>query len=475
MLRHIEQPAAWAREHHTRFVSELAEFVRFPTVSAQPSHAQDMRRSARWLAAHLGRIGLEHVRLVETQGHPLVYADWLRAHSKPTLLLYGHYDVQPPEPEREWRTGPFVPVVRFDRLFGRGASDDKGQMFVHIKAVESWLHSTGALPLNLRCVFEGEEEIGSLNLLRFLGQHSDQIASEVAVISDSPMANAQEPAITCALRGALSVELEVRGQDRDLHSGAYGGAIHNPLQALCEILAALHDEHGAIAIPDFYTPVREVSRAERLELRQTGPRNEDVLRGAGATRGWGEPGFSLYERITIRPALTVNGIIGGYQGEGAKAVIPAAATAKLNFRLVPDQDPRDVFDQLRDHLAMMTSVGVRTRLRAQMMARPVVIDRDQPAFEAAAQACLFGFGRPPRFLRAGGTIPIVSALIESLHIPVVLLGFALPEDRLHAPNESFSLSVFQRAVQTSIAFLAAVAEIVPAATTYQRPGSAYVF
>ena len=474
MLTQVERPSAWAREHHARFVSELIDFVRFPGVSAQPSHAPDMRRSASWLAAHLRGIGLEHVRLQETAGQPIVYADWLHAEARPTVLIYGHYDVQPPEPEQEWRTPPFAPTIRFDRLYGRGASDDKGQLFVHVKALESWLQSTAALPVNVRCLFEGEEEVGSAGLLRFLEAHADRLAADVAVISDSPMATADEPAITYALRGALSAELEVRGSARDLHSGAYGGAIHNPLQAMSEILAGLHDDRGAIAIPDFYARVRTVSPAERAEMRKNGPSDEDLLRGAGAQAGWGEAGFSLYERIAIRPALTINGLSGGYQGPGAKAVIPAVATAKLNFRLVPDQDPAEIIRQLRRHVAAVTPSGLRTWLRPQMMARPVVVDRDHSVFRAAARACRFGFGRPPRFLRAGGTIPIVNALGETLRIPVVLLGFALPEDRLHAPNESFSLSVFRRAVQTSIAFLAAAVHTVRPSALPARRGLSYV-
>ena len=474
MLTPVAGPAAWAHAHHAQFVAELAQFVRFPGVSAQPAHAADIRRSASWLADHLRGIGLEHVRLEDTAGAPLVYADWLHAAGRPTLLVYGHYDVQPPDPEQEWRSPPFTPAVRFDRLFGRGSSDDKGQLFVHVKAIEAWLRSAGTLPVNVRCVFEGEEETGSASLLRFLAAHADRLAADVAVISDSPMAADDEPAITYALRGALSCELEVRGPARDLHSGAYGGAIHNPLQALCAILAGLHDARGAVTLPGFYARVRAVSAAERADMRTQGPADADLLRGAGAAAGWGEPGFSLYERIAIRPALTMNGIAGGYHGPGAKAVIPAAVSAKLNFRLVPDQDPAEILGQLREHVAAVTPAGLRTRLRPQMLAPPVVVDRAHPAFRAAARACTFGFGRAPRFLRAGGTIPVVAALTESLRIPVVLLGFALPEDRLHAPNESFSLPVFRRAVQTSIAFLAALVDTVRPSARDARRGLSYV-
>jgi acetylornithine deacetylase/succinyl-diaminopimelate desuccinylase-like protein len=455
----VDQASAWAHAESARFVGELADFVRFPSVGAQAEHKPDMRRCAAWLAEHLDGIGLENAAVVRTGGHPLVYADWLHDALAPTLLVYGHYDVQPAEPFEQWHTPPFQPEVREGRLYGRGASDDKGQMFVHIKAMEAWLRTTGRLPVNVRCIFEGEEEIGSTHLLPLLEGHAAQFASDVALVSDTPMSGPGQPAITYALRGALSVELEVRGPGRDLHSGAYGGAVCNPLQAICELIASLHDGEGRVMLPGFYFTVREWEAAERAYMARSGPSDAELLAGAEAEHACGEREFSLYERITIRPALTVNGIIGGYQGTGAKAVIPARAVAKLNLRLAPDQDPNEVEEQLRTHLRKLAPATVRTTIRRQMASPAVVIDRRHPVMRAAAWACVRGFGRRPRFLRAGGTIPAVAALRTVLNIPVVLLGFALAEDALHGPDESFSLRIFGRAVDTSIAFMAGLRHI----------------
>jgi acetylornithine deacetylase/succinyl-diaminopimelate desuccinylase-like protein len=453
--------ARWASDRHGRFVRELTELVRFASVSAQPRHARHLEACASWLAAHLAAIGLEDVEVIETAGPPVVHASWLRAPGAPTVLIYGHYDVQPPEPIADWRTPPFHPVVRGGRLYGRGASDDKGQMFVHVKALEAWLHSTGRLPVNVRCVFEGEEEVGSSHLTALIEATPGRFAADVALASDSPMSADGRPAITYSLRGALSVEIDVRRGGRDVHSGAYGGAIDNALQTLCAALAAMH-EGGRVAIPGFYDRVQRIADEERAYMARTGPNPRDLLAGTGAAIGAGEPGFSPYERIAIRPALTINGVAGGYRGPGAKAVIPARAAAKLNFRLVPDQDPLEVERQLRAYIRDLTPPAATIAVHRQMVARPVVVDRSHPVMQIAARACLFGFGSAPRFLRAGGTIPVISAFTESLGAPVVLMGFALPEDALHGPNESFDLTTFKRAVSTSIAFLDGVGDMAAA-------------
>jgi acetylornithine deacetylase/succinyl-diaminopimelate desuccinylase-like protein len=450
------------------FVTELSDFVRFPSVSAEPRHANDLKHCAAWLAAHLRQIGLEHVSIVPTPRHPIVYADWRRRPERPTVLIYGHYDVQPPDPLSEWQSPPFEPVVRGNDLYGRGASDDKGQMFVHLKALESYLRTAGELPVNVKCLFEGEEEIGSPHLLPFLARQWDTLVADVAVISDTRMLAPDRPALTYALRGALSLELEVRGPEQDLHSGNFGGAVHNPPQALCEILAGLHDAYGRVAIPGFYKRVRRVSAEERAEMSHVGPTDERMLGDARAPQGWGERGYTLYERTTIRPALTINGIIGGYQGPGAKAVIPASAVAKLNFRLVPDQDPREIEQLFRQHIAKLTPATVRTIVRTQIAARPVLVNRRHPAVRARAVAYQKGFGTAPVFLRSGGTIPVASILQEVLGIPTVLMGFALPDDRMHAPNEKFHLPNFFRGIATSIHFLA---EVGAAGASIRAPAS----
>jgi acetylornithine deacetylase/succinyl-diaminopimelate desuccinylase-like protein len=453
MKRQIEQPLAYARAHRVRFVSELADLIRFPTVSGQPRHARDLRRCAEWLASHLGRVGLEHVHIIPTSRHPLVYADWRHAPGAPTVLIYGHYDVQPAEPLDAWHTPPFEPVRRGRNLHGRGASDDKGQLFVHMKAVESLLRSTGTLPVNVKMILEGEEEIGSASLLRFIEDHRDELSADVVVISDMRIPSVAQPAITESLRGMLSLELDVYGADVDLHSGIFGGAIANPLQALCEILAGLHDRTGRIAIPGFYDHVRVASARERAEMARTGPTDAEVLRDAKARSSRGEPGFTLYESTTIRPALTTNGISGGYQGRGPKAVIPAIARAKLGFRLVGDQSPVRIDRLFREHVARYSPPWVRCVVRTIAMADPVRIDRTHPAFRAVEAAYHICFGAAPMYLKLGGTIPPASAFQKLLGAPIAMMGFALPDDRLHAPDEKFDLECFFRGIDTSIVFL----------------------
>jgi acetylornithine deacetylase/succinyl-diaminopimelate desuccinylase-like protein len=432
-----------------RALHELQQFLRFPSVSAQPQHAPDVKRCAQWLATHLRHIGLEQVEIIATPRHPIVYAEGRHAPGKPTVLIYGHYDVQPAEPFDQWRTPPFEPTVIGNDLFGRGASDDKGQLFAHLKAIESLLR----LPVNVKILFEGEEEIGSPNLKPYVQRHAGKLAADVAVMSDTRFLAAEQPALTYALRGGLSMELEVRGAQGDLHSGNFGGAVHNPLQALCEIVAQLHDRHGRIAISGFYDCVRRWSDTERAFMARQGPSDEQLLCDARAQTTWGERGYSLYERVTIRPSLSVTGIAGGYAGPGVKAVIPARAVAKLNFRLVPDQDPTQIAALVRAHLLALVPPTVRAEVRVLLQARPALIERDHPAMRAAARAYQHGFGVAPVWLRSGGTIPVVNTLQEVLGVPVVLMGFALPDDRMHAPNEKFHVPNFYRGIATCRQFL----------------------
>jgi acetylornithine deacetylase/succinyl-diaminopimelate desuccinylase-like protein len=455
--------AAYVRTHRQRFVAELKEFIRFPSVSADPRHAADVHRCAAWLAGHLRRVGLDRVQLWASSGHPLVYAEWRRAAGRPTVLIYGHYDVQPADPLSEWHTPPFEPAVRDGTLYGRGASDDKGQMFAHVKALETYLRTTGRLPVNVRCLFEGEEEVGSPHLASALARHRGALAADVAVLSDTAMPAPDRPALTYALRGLLSLELDVQGPRHDLHSGNFGGAVHNPTQALCEILARLHDGNGRVTVPGFYDRVRSVGAGERTYLARTGPSDAGVLRNAGAERGWGEAGWTPRERATLRPALTINGITGGYQGSGGKAVIPARASAKVSFRLVPDQDPDEIDRLFRRHLARLTPPTVRVTAHTRARARPALLDRNHPALRAAAVAYRQGFGVAPVFVRSGGTIPVVNTLHEVFRIPTVLLGFALGDDRLHAPDERFRLRQFDNGIATCLHFLDALAQLPRAA------------
>ncbi len=440
-----------------RFIEELKEFIRFPGIASQRKHAGDLQACARWLAGHVQKIGLENVKLLEAGGPPVVYADWMRDPRRRTILIYGHYDVQPADPLKEWRTPPFEPQVRDGYLYGRGASDDKGQVFAHIKALESLLQESGSLPANVRLIVEGEEEAGSPHLRRLLESRRRDLACHAAVISDMPMPARGKPGITYSMRGDLSLEAEVESLDHDLHSGLYGGAVLNPLQAVCEGVARLHDSAGRVAVAGFYDAAQPVTAEGRRFMKATGPGRAEFLRNAGARSGWGEPGYSLYERATIRPCITVNGIVGGYQGEGGKAVIPARASVKLNLRLVPDQDWREIARLVAAHFKRSLPAGARCRVKVEKAAEPVAIGRGDPAIRAAAAAYRRGFGREPAFLRSGGTLPVAQLCQDVLGVTPVLMGFALPDDRMHAPNERFALENFYAGIETSRAFLAEVA------------------
>lgn len=455
-MSYIERTITFANANRKHFLSDLKEFVHFHSVSTEQQHVDDLKECASWLANHLHQIGLEHVKIMPTRHHPIVYADWCHLPGYPTVLVYGHYDVQPPDPLNEWRSPPFIPTLKGDNLYGRGASDDKGQMFAHIKALESYLRRSGKLPINVKCVFEGEEEIGSPNLRPFVERYRSALAADFAVLFDMSIPGPECPAITYAMRGALSLELEVVGPKRDLHSGNFGGAVHNPLQALCEIIANLHDAEGRVKIPGFYDRVRQVTAKERAYMACVGPTDEQILLDAQVEKGWGERGHTLYERSTIRPALTINGITGGYQGAGGKAVIPARATAKLSFRLVPDQGPYEIDQLFRQYITQITPPTVKSIVRTSFGAVPITTNTRHPAVRAAAKAYYRGFGAMPVYLRCGGTIPAINIFQEILGIPTVLMGFGLPDDMIHAPNEKFYLPNFYKGISTCIWFLAEV-------------------
>lgn len=449
----------YARRNRRRFIAELQEFIRFPSISNEPRHSADIKKCAAWLAAHLRRIGMDHVRVVPTRHHPMVYASWRRAPGKPTILIYGHYDVQPVEPLDQWRNSPFDPVVKDNKIYGRGACDDKGQLFTHIKAIESFLKTERALPVNVKCLFEGDEEAGSPELQAFVERHKSALRADAAVMSDTRMLGPDQPAIGYAQRGNVRFELEVQGPRRDLHSGSFGGVVLNPLQALCEILSTLHHNDGRIAIPGFYDKVREWSEQERDYMARTGPKDAEILRDAGVSHAWGENGFTAYERVTIRPSLSLNGLTGGYQGSGIKTVIPAKASAKLSIRTVPDQDPSEIQRGLQEHIAAVTPQGVRARLTMLGASDPALVNRNHPAMRVAALAYQKGFGAKPVFLRSGGSVPAASVFQKVLGIPTILMGFALPDDGMHAPNEKFNLPNFFRGIETCIWFLAAAARL----------------
>ena len=436
-----------------RFLRELQQLVAFPSISTDPRYAGAVRACAGWLAGHLRGLGLDAVRVFETPRHPIVYAEKRVSAARPTLLIYGHYDVQPVAPAATWTVPPFGGLIRVNRLYGRGASDDKGQFFTHLKALEILLKSGRVLPLNVKILLEGEEEIGSPNLGAFIRQHRRLLRADCAVISDTNLLSADQPALTFGLRGSFSAELEVGGTPAELHSGVFGGAVLNPLQALCELLAGLHDGQGRITLPGFYDTVRLPLPAERAYAARHGPTDARLLREAGARPGWGEPGFSCYERTTLRPSLSITGLSGGYQGEGTKSIIPPLARAKLSFRLAPGQQPQTVEQQLRAYLARHTPPQVRATLTAQLHAPPYEVAPSHPAMRAAARAYAAGFGRAPVLQRSGGTIPVAGLLEEALGLKTVLMGFGLPDDHKHGPDEFLYLPNFWRGIQTSVAFM----------------------
>jgi len=449
----------YAREHRPRFVAELKQFLRFPSVSSEPAHSKDIRSCAVWLARHLQNIGLDRVRIIPTRGNPIVYASWLRAAGCPTLIIYGHYDVVSAGPLRAWRTPPFTPTLQNSDLHARGAADDKGQLFAHVKAIESWLSIRHSLPVNVKCIFEGEEEIGGPHLTSFITRNRHTLRADAAVISDTRMLGPGRPAISYAQRGRLRAELKVTGPRHELHSGNFGGAVLSPVQALCEMIALLHDADGHVAVPGFYDDVRQWSEKERLFMRRNGPTDAEVLQDAQVERDWGESEFSLYERTTIRPAVTLNGIVGGHYGSGFKSIIPASATAKVGFRLVPDQEPQKIAQLFRDYIARITPQSVRSSVRTYAPAAPALVDRNDPAIKAAAFAYERGFGSAPAFIRSGGAIPVVNTFQQILGCPAVLMGFGLPDDQIHGPNEKFHLPNFYKAIATSIWYLTAIAKL----------------
>ena len=388
----------YALRHGDRFVNELQRFVSIPSVSTDPTSARHMRSAANWLAAHLQSIGMNRVEVAPTRRHPIVYADWVHRRGRPTVLIYGHYDVQPVDPVSSWSTPPFRPTIVGNELRGRGASDDKGQLFIHVKALESWLKGSGSLPVNVRCVFEGEEEIGSPNLRLWLEHRRDGLRSDVAVISDFRMLGPDRPALTYSLRGALGFEVVVHGPAyADLHSGSFGGIVEEPARVLAEIIGELRSGTCGRGIPGVDANVRELGSAERRFMAHNGPSDAEILASGQIRCSCRQPGYSLYESTTIRPALTVNGITAGYQGSGSKAVIPAVASAKFNARLVPDQDPVEVEAALRGLITEIAArhPGSRVTVRTLLKARPAVAERHHPAMRAAARRRSRGLRRRP--------------------------------------------------------------------------------
>jgi acetylornithine deacetylase/succinyl-diaminopimelate desuccinylase-like protein len=447
----------YAHTNRDQFLAELTEFLRIPSVSTQPERKPDIERAAVWLRDRLLAAGFPQAEVMPTPGHPIVYAEWLAAGPEaPTILVYGHYDVQPPDPLELWDTPPFEPVIVGDDIFARGASDDKGQLYVYVKAVEAFKETNetaGAPPVNVKCIFEGEEESGSLSLEPFIREHADLLAADVAVISDTHILGKATPSIVYALRGLTYVEVEVTGPDHDLHSGIYGGAVQNPINVLCAMIAQLQDESGRITIPGFYDQVRELAAEERVELAKAPFEREVWLGEAGVKTDWGEPAYTIVERTAARPTLDVNGIWGGYIQPGAKTVLPSKAFAKISMRLVPDQESGEIMRLIRDYLAEIAPPAVDVEVRDLHGGEAAIVRRDSPAMVAACRAYAEAFGKEPVFVREGGSIPVVAKFQRVLGVETILMGFGLPDDRLHSPNEKFHLPNFYKGIETIIYFM----------------------
>ncbi len=463
----LEKALTFAREHREAHLSQLLDWLRIPSVSTLPEHKDDVRRAAQFAADKLSAMGFPRVGVDETPGHPIVYAERTGLPA-PTLLIYGHFDVQPVDPLDEWTRPPFDPRVEGENLYARGASDDKGQAFAVLAALESYLETSGELPVNLKLLFEGEEEVTSPNLFPYIRSQAQKLAADAILIADQDMLDPKVPVVMWGVRGNLYVEIEIRGPAYDLHSGTFGGAVDNPFNVLVRLLARLQDgETRRVLIPGFYDKVQELSDEERALISQA-PINDQVglyLTGAPALAG--EAGYPLAERVSVRPTLEIHGIAGGFTGEGSKTVLPARATAKLSMRLVPDQSADEIAGLLETYLREICPPTVKLDVRVIGRAEPVKIDYKSPAVQAAATAYERGFYAAPVYLRGGGSLPIVRAMIDELsqpgqgEIPVVMIGFGLPDDRTHAPNEKFYLPNFYHGIETVIHYLDLFKNILP--------------
>ncbi|GAA4412751.1 dipeptidase [Nibrella viscosa] len=449
---------AYLEENKDRFLNELFDLIRIPSVSADPKHKEDMRRAADFVKDKLLAAGLDTADVIETAGHPVVFGEKQIDATKPTVLVYGHYDVQPADPYELWQTPPFEPTIRNERIYARGACDDKGQFYMHIKAIEGMI-AGGNLPCNVKVMIEGEEEVGSEHLGAFVAANRDRLQADVILISDTSIINNDTPSVESGLRGLSYVEVEVTGPNRDLHSGVYGGGVENPINVLCRMIASLKDEQGRITIPGFYDAVVELSADERTELAKAPFDEEEYKQDLGLNAVAGEAGYSTPERTSIRPTLDVNGIWGGYTGEGAKTVLPAKAHAKISMRLVPNQTPDEITDLFTRHFTAIAPPTVTVKVMPHHGGLPYVTPTDSVEFEAASKAFEEAWGKKPIPTRGGGSIPIVALFEQELGIKSILMGFGLDADALHSPNESYGLFNFYKGIETIPYFYKHYAEL----------------
>ena len=447
MLSQLQNLDAYFTENREKHLEELNEFLRIPSISSLSEHKQDIQTAAQWLADKLQKLNIEKVSVDQTAGHPVVYGEWLHAEGKPTILFYGHYDVQPVDPLNLWESEPFSPVIRDNKLFARGASDDKGQVFMHLKMLEALFATEGTLPVNVKFIYEGEEEIGSPNLPAYVEEHKEKLAADLILISDTGLYAPGKPAVCYGLRGLTGVQIDVRGAKGDLHSGLYGGGVQNAIHALAEILASFRDEHGTIQVEGFYDNVRPLSDEERQAFRELNFDEEALKQEVGVNELFGEEGYSYLEQTWARPTLEINGVFGGFSGEGIKTVLPAEAGAKITCRLVPDQDPNEIVALLKAHIEKHKPKGVEVTVSEFDKGAPFLTPFDHPLIQAAGRSYERIYNVPTAFTRGGGSIPIVAAFDEILSLPVVLMGFGLNSENFHAPNEHFHLENFDKGLR----------------------------
>ncbi|MBD8025611.1 dipeptidase [Ureibacillus sp. Re31] len=446
-MSHLQTLDAYFSENREKHLEELFEFLRIPSISSLSEHKQDMQTAAQWLADKLQQLNIENVSIDQTEGHPVVYGEWLHAEGKPTILFYGHYDVQPVDPLHLWESEPFNPVIRDNKLFARGASDDKGQVFMHLKMIEALFATEGTLPVNVKFIYEGEEEIGSPNLPAYVEANKEKLSADLILISDTGLYAPGKPAVCYGLRGLTGVQIDVRGAKGDLHSGLYGGGVQNAIHALTEILASFRDEHGTIQVEGFYDKVLPLTEEERQAYQDLNFDEEALKEEIGVKELFGEEGFTYLEQTWARPTLEINGVFGGFSGEGIKTVLPAEAGAKITCRLVPDQDPNEIVALLKAHIEKHKPKGVDVTVSEFDKGAPYLTPFDHPLIQAAGRSYERVYNVPTAFTRGGGSIPIVAAFDEILALPVVLMGFGLNSENFHAPNEHFHLENFDKGLR----------------------------
>lgn len=443
----MEEIKKYITENKQRFLDELLDLLRIPSVSADPKYKADVLKTADFVAEKLKAAGADKVEVCATAGYPIVYGEKITDPSKPTVLVYGHYDVQPPDPLELWKTPPFEPTIRDEKIYARGSCDDKGQFYMHVKAFELMM-AHGPLPCNVKFMIEGEEEVGSSNLGNFIKDNKDRLKADVVLISDTSMISLEHPSLETGLRGLSYVEVEVTGPNRDLHSGVYGGAVANPATILCKMIASLHDENNHILIPGFYEEVQALTEKEREELNKAPYDEEEYKKDLDVKELWGETGYTTLERTGIRPTLEVNGMWSGYIGEGAKTVLPSKAHAKISMRLVPNQSSDKITQLFREHFEKIAPGNVKVKVTPHHGGEPVVTPTDSVAYKAAQKAVKQSFGKDPIPTRGGGSIPIVALFEKELGIKTVLMGFGLDSDNLHSPNEKFDIANFYKGIET---------------------------